>query len=127
MKAKKSLNKTKREQTWVDCSTNDSAKWIPNLVIKPIMKLVKSFLCQELSGSEVKITTKQKDKIANQSTYLSIWQSINKSLTNISINQSDNNLINLAINKQKTYMKADYSEIMKRINRMREDFKDDRL
>jgi len=29
--------------TWINCSANNTTKWIPSSVIKPVVKVVKSF------------------------------------------------------------------------------------
>lgn len=39
-------------------TSNDSAKWIPRPVIKPVVEVVEAFLCQELGSSVVEIWIK---------------------------------------------------------------------
>lgn len=42
--------------TWINGATNNSPQRIPSPVIKPVMKLVKSFFCQETSCTVVEIS-----------------------------------------------------------------------
>lgn len=44
--------------TWVNGSSNDTAKWIPGPIIKPIVEAVESFFSKILSGSKVEIRIK---------------------------------------------------------------------
>lgn len=41
--------------TWINGTTNDPPQWIPCPVIKPIMKLIKPFFCQEAGGTVVEV------------------------------------------------------------------------
>lgn len=41
--------------TWINCTSNDSTQRIPCPVIKPVMKLVKAFFCQEASCTVIKV------------------------------------------------------------------------
>lgn len=41
--------------TWINGATNDSPKWIPCSVIKPVVELIKTFFCQEAGCAVVKV------------------------------------------------------------------------
>lgn len=42
--------------TWVNGTSDDSAQWIPSPVIKPVVELVESFLCEETGGAVVEVS-----------------------------------------------------------------------
>lgn len=39
-------------------TTNDTSQWVPCSIIKPVMKIVKAFLCQVPCGSIVEVWIK---------------------------------------------------------------------
>ena len=69
--------------TWVDGSPNDTSQRVPGAVIKPIVKVVEAFFCQEASGTVIEVWIKFMDHaLKPQHREETSWECWNKAKKN---------------------------------------------
>ena len=41
--------------TWINGPSDDTAQWVPGTVVKPVVEVVETLLCQETGGAVVEV------------------------------------------------------------------------